>query len=157
MNKNSTKKLDKIWLFFAPLFVVLTGLDQLSKAWALDGLTQGKRVDFGFELSFNDGIAFGLNLPGWAIWVVTFLVLALGVYLVIENKMWQDKWHLTGLALIFSGAVGNMIDRFRFGYVVDFLKVYWWPNFNLADSFILIGVVILAYEFLIRESAIEEI
>lgn len=153
----NAKKLDKLWTFFSPLLVVLIALDQLSKWWALKTLDIGDSRDFGFELAYNDGIAFGIDLPIWAIWTITIGILVLGTWLVIENKLWRDKWHLVGLALILAGAVGNLIDRVRFGYVVDFIKIYWWPNFNLADAFIVLAVILFAYEFLIRENAVSEI
>ncbi|MBU0981542.1 signal peptidase II [Patescibacteria group bacterium] len=151
------RSLDKAWIYFSALFVLFTGLDQLSKWWALATLDETKRTDFGFEITYNTGIAFGIDLPTWAIWVVTVLVLGIGSWLVYENKLWRDKWHLTGLALLVAGAIGNLIDRVRLGYVVDFIKFYWWPNFNLADVWIVMAVVVLMYEFLIREDAVSEI
>ena len=153
----SFKKLDKVWKFFAPFFVILLAADQLSKAWALKALSVGEKTDFGFSLSYNDGVVFGLDLPIWAIYVLTLIVFGLAVWLVVENKLWRDKWHLTGLALLFSGAIGNVVDRVRFGYVVDFIKVYWWPTFNLADVFIVAAVVLFAWEFLIREEGVSKI
>jgi len=157
MKKASFKELDKSWLFFAPIFVGLLALDQFSKWWALENLRLGDSVDYGFELSYNEGIVFGINLPQWAIWVMAVGILALGVSLIWENKQWRDKWHLTGFAMILAGAIGNLIDRIRFGYVVDFIKVFWWPNFNLADVFIVLAVMLFAWEFLIREDKISKI
>jgi len=157
MKKTEKRKFDKIWLYFAPLTGVMLVLDQVTKAWAHSSLEIGEPVDFGWQLVYNDGIVFGIDLPIWFIFGLTIAILALGTYLVIQEKLWQDKWHLTGLALILSGAIGNVIDRVRFGYVIDFIKVYWWPNFNLADIFIVCGVLLFAYEFLIREEAISDI
>ncbi len=150
-------ELDRIWKFFGPLFLVLFGADQISKWWAVKNLDSINDQNIGMALSYNDGIVFGLNLPIWMIWVLTIAVFGLGVWLVIENKLWRDHWHLTGLALLLAGAIGNTIDRFRLGYVVDFLKVYWWPTFNLADVFIVSAVALFAWEFLIRENAFEDL
>jgi signal peptidase II len=157
MKKAKRKKLDRLWLYFAPLTTVLIASDQVTKIWAYNSLEPGKRVDFGWQLVYNDGIVFGVDLPIWFIFAMTVAILGLGTYLVIEEKLWRDKWHVTGLSLILSGAIGNLIDRVRLGFVIDFIKVYWWPNFNLADAFIVCGVLLFMYEFLIREEGISEI
>jgi signal peptidase II len=157
MNNTSKQQLDRIWLYFAPLTGGLIVADQITKILAYNNLEKGELVDFGWQLVYNDGIVFGIDLPIWFIFTLTLSILALGTYLVIQEKLWQDKWHLTGLALILSGAIGNLIDRVRLGYVIDFIKVYWWPNFNLADVFIVCGVLLFAWEFLIREDKISEI
>lgn len=143
-------ELDKIWMFFAPLFVVLLGADQLTKEWAITNLSLEKSTDIGLALVHNDGIVFGFDLPLALIYLLTVAILAFGTYLVIENKLWRDKWHLAGLALLLAGALGNLIDRIRFGYVIDFIKVYWWPTFNLADVWIVLAVIVFSWEFLFR-------
>lgn len=152
-------ELDRIWKFFGPLFLILLSADQISKWWAVSNLTGGENQDFGFVLSYNKGVVFGLGMdsPAWMIWVLTIAVLGLGVWLVVENKLWRDHWHLTGLALLLAGGIGNSIDRFRLGQVVDFIKVYWWPIFNLSDVFIVSGVILFAWEFLIRENTFEDL
>lgn len=153
MKSLNLERLDRVWVFFAPLFLGLLTLDQISKAWALKSLDSAVIPKFGFFVTMNEGVAFGIDLPTWAIWVLSFGVLALGIGLMTESKRWQDHWHLTGMAFLLAGAVGNMIDRARLGQVVDFIKVYWWPTFNLADAFIVVGVIILAWEILVREEA----
>lgn len=145
------RRLNRIWTFFAPFFVVFLGLDQISKEWALANLKLYENVNFGFALSRNDGMVFGFNLPAVGIYLITICILGLGIYLVIKEKLWQNHWHLFALALLFSGAIGNLIDRVRFGYVVDFIKVYWWPTFNIADIGIVLGVILLAWGMLFRE------
>ena len=128
--------LDRIWTVFAPLLIVFLGLDQITKEWAERNLSLADSVKFGFNLSHNEGVVFGLYLPVWVIYLMTTGILVLGTYLEIKERLWQDRWHLTGLALLLAGAVGNLIDRVRFGYVIDFIQVYWWPTFNLADVWI---------------------
>lgn len=98
-----------------------------------------------------------MPLPVWSLHVLTVAILGLGVYLVVREKLWRDNWHLVGIALIVAGAVGNWIDRIRFGYVIDFIQVYWWPTYNLADVWIVAGVILFSWEFLIRENTIEEL
>ncbi len=143
-------------MYFMPLFVGLLAADQLSKSWALK--TQpATDAAVGFHLSFNDGIIFGFHLPLAVIYLLTFVLLVMGVYMVMENNLWKDRFHLTALALIASGAIGNLIDRIVHGHVVDFLKIYWWPTFNLADVFIVVGVLLFVWIFLVREGALENL
>lgn len=153
----SLRQLDRLWKFFAPLFIGLLSVDQLSKEWAVTQLKYRSDVNFGFELSTNKGIVFGFDLPEPLIYILTVGILGLGVYLVVVHRLWQDRWHLFGLALLFSGALGNLIDRIRWGYVVDFIKVYWWPTFNLADVWIVLAILLFAWEFLVREHVGEAI
>ncbi|MFA5793058.1 MAG: signal peptidase II [Candidatus Gracilibacteria bacterium] len=155
--QKEAKKLDTLWKFFAPLFVVFLGLDQLTKAWALSFLDTKNVQDFGFSLTYNDGMVFGFDLPIYIIYLITFLVLGLGVFVVIKNKLWQDRTHLLGLALLLAGALGNLIDRMRIGAVIDFIKVYWWPTFNLADVFIVFAVILFTWEIVINEEAFSDI
>jgi signal peptidase II len=102
----------------------------------------------------NSGIAFGLFkqfgseyrvLSLAAITAVTLLLIA---YLTTQVRQ-QHRLEITSLSLILGGAVGNLIDRFRVGEVIDFVDVYWrtwhWPAFNLADSAISIGMVLFLF------------
>lgn len=157
MNQKEANKLDRVWMFFSPLFLGLLVLDQVSKWWAVHNVVLNADVEYGWSLSHNEGIVFGVSLPQWAVYVLTFGILALGVYLVLKNKMWQHRLHLVGFALILAGAIGNLIDRIHYGYVVDFIKVYWWPNFNLADVFIVAAVILLAWDILFHENALDEL
>ena len=139
--------------------VVVVVLDQIVKQIALGRLTLGVPVDvvpglIALTLVKNPGLAFGLlsGIPaGWR-WVVGLLsLLALIVLLrvalrILPSGGWSEQ---SAIGLIFGGAVGNLIDRMRFGAVVDFVDVYFrgwhWPAFNVADSAITVGVVILAF------------
>jgi signal peptidase II len=144
-------------------FVVV--LDQLTKLVVLDYLAPGVRIELvdGFlalTLVMNPGLAFGLLggiPPGWR-WIVALLsfvalaILARVAIRVLPSGGWID---ITAIGFIFGGAVGNLIDRARFGAVVDFIDVYWrtwhWPAFNAADSAITVGVALLALRLLARE------
>ena len=141
-------------------------LDQATKAWALARLVLGHPlmvVDgcLSLTLVMNPGLAFGLLgdvPPAWR-WVVAALsVIALLVLVRVALRVLPTggRTAITAVGLIFGGAVGNLIDRARFGAVVDFVDVYWrtwhWPAFNVADSAISIGVVLLALR-LITERA----
>jgi signal peptidase II len=106
----------------------------------------------------NKGAAFGIlsGLPGvWRIlFFVSFTVIAVAVIAALIRKT-EERLLVTAFALIMSGAIGNVIDRIRYGEVVDFIqwyvKSYYWPSFNVADSAISIGVVLLAVDMLFRK------
>ena len=147
--------------------LVVLVLDQLTKAWALQALVPGRPAPvidgfFSLTLVMNPGLAFGMlstTPAGWR-WVVALLSIgALTVLAVVGLRMLPRGGRLTPLALglIFGGAVGNLIDRGRFGAVVDFLDFYWrgyhWPAFNAADSAITVGVALLALRLLTAPSS----
>ena len=151
----------------AILATVVVVLDQASKFIVLDQLPPGTRIEIveGFcalTLVMNPGLAFGLlgNLPPTWRWVVAalsiaaLLILARVALRVLPEGGFVD---LAAIGLIFGGAVGNLIDRGRFGAVVDFIDVYYrawhWPAFNVADSAITVGVLLLAFRLLARPQA----
>ena len=137
-------------------------LDQVTKAAVLARLAPGAPVpvfDSWLQLTLvlNPGIAFGLlgSLPTTWRWTAAALsVVALAVLMrvalrVLPHGGWVGR---LAIGLIFGGAVGNLIDRARWGSVVDFIDVYWrawhWPAFNVADSSITVGVALLALQLL---------
>jgi signal peptidase II len=134
--------------------------DQLTKAWALHRLDPGQPVVlvpglFDLTLVMNPGVAFGLFAgvpPEWRWLVTVFSIAALILLGSLAMRIVPDGGRVGTLALglVFGGAVGNLVDRWRFGAVVDFFHVFWrdwhWPNFNVADSAITVGVVLLAAE-----------
>jgi signal peptidase II len=137
-------------------------LDQVTKAVVLERLLLGVPVPvidglLSLTLVLNPGLAFGLlgGVPSAWRWVVAALSLvALAVLVRVALRVLPDGGWAGRLAigLIFGGAVGNLIDRARFGAVVDFVDVYWrewhWPAFNVADSAITVGVGLLAVRLL---------
>lgn len=130
-------------------------VDQITKWWALAALALHRPVAvlpfFNLTLVHNDGAAFSFlaGAGGWQRWL--FVVVTLAVAAVIAAWLARSGHRhaglATALALILGGAVGNLIDRLRFGYVVDFLDFHaagWhWPAFNVADAGITCGVVLL--------------
>jgi signal peptidase II len=148
---------------------VILVLDQATKLVALRHLMLGAPVPvvdglFSLTLVMNPGLAFGMlaQTPAPWRWVVALLSLgALVVLLVLAVRLVPTGGVLTTLALgmIFGGAVGNLVDRARFGAVVDFLDFYWrsyhWPAFNAADSAISVGVTLLALRLLFPVRAAE--
>jgi len=148
----------RLVLVIAVIAVVVVVLDQLTKLVVLDRLAPGAPVTVvpglvALTLVMNPGLAFGLLAgvpPGWRWIVVPLSLLALLVLLRVALRIlpiggWRER---SAIGLVFGGAVGNLIDRARFGAVVDFVDVhfrgYHWPAFNVADSAITIGVAMLA-------------
>ena len=138
-----------MWIAAALLFIVVA--DQLTKAWAVSALKDGPKEVFGsgveFELARNSGSAFS-RFQGYT---PILAVLACIVTVLIARAVRQttDRWMLIGLTLVLGGALGNLGDRFfrspgvLRGHVVDFVKLGPWPLFNVADSCITIGAIIL--------------
>jgi signal peptidase II len=137
---------------------VVVLLDQLSKLLALARLAPGTSLPvidgvLSLTLVMNRGLAFGFlgGVPPGFGWIVVLLSVAALVVLVRVALHVLPRGGVIAhgtLGLIFGGAVGNLIDRWRFGAVVDFVDVYYrawhWPAFNVADSAISVGVVLLA-------------
>jgi len=141
------------WLL---LSVLVIALDQLTKHIALGSLEYLKPVAaipglLNWTLAFNTGAAFSFlaGENGWQRWL--FSALAIGVSAVLAlwlSRTPRGDWrNAAPLALIIGGALGNLIDRMRFGHVTDFIEVYWhdwsFPAFNVADSAICVGAVLL--------------
>ena len=128
---------------------VLIVVDQLSKWWVVSRMALGDSrplLQDIFHLTYvqNTGAAFGI-LRGQR-WL--FVVLAVVVVVWVLYSCWHEsssKLALWGGILIAAGALGNLIDRIFLGYVVDFLDFRIWPVFNVADSCISIGVVLLLW------------
>ena len=114
---------------------------------------------FNLGLTYNPGAAFSFlaNHDGWQRWFFTALAIAAAVFFFVQIYQNRERTTLSvGFAFIIGGALGNMIDRLRVGMVVDFLDFHWqemhWPAFNLADSAIFIGVVLVFLaEFFFRK------
>ena len=139
------------WFAAAAAIVVA---DQLSKWLVLSRFAPGERLEitgfFNLVLVFNKGAAFSFlaDAPGWQTPVL--VAFALGAALLVSVILLRSpgrSMFCAGLAFILGGAIGNVIDRLRFGQVVDFLDLHaggWhWPAFNVADSAITIGAVLL--------------
>lgn len=149
--------------FRGPVLVALAlaAADQASKAWIASSfdLYEARAVlarFFHIVHVRNTGVAFGLLSkldPGWVnpLLVVATLFAVAGVLAYIHVLPPRGPAP-TGLGLILGGAIGNLIDRARLGYVVDFLDLHWgrhhWPAFNVADIGITIGIVLLMVDLL---------
>ncbi|MEK6734427.1 MAG: signal peptidase II [Pseudomonadota bacterium] len=131
--------------------IVIVIIDQISKYAAVKYLSHIKlevTSFFNLALVYNKGISFGLfnNLPysNYVFLGVSSLIVG---YLIKWIRISKYTSEIMGLALIIGGAIGNIIDRFIYPGVVDFLEFHWheyyWPSFNIADASICIGVILL--------------
>jgi signal peptidase II len=140
------------WLLMSALIVVL---DLWTKGLATESLTLYRPVELtswlNMTLAHNYGAAFSFlsDAGGWQRWLFTGLASVVTVVLIIwlVRLPPEDKLTSAALGLVIGGAVGNLVDRINNGYVVDFIDVYYrnwhWPAFNLADSAITGGVILL--------------
>lgn len=135
------------WLLAALVLVCVVAVDQLSKHWVESSIVPGEEHKLlpGIQLVYtrNRGVAFGF-LPGNHVAVTILIALALAVLLVYFalHSTRALLWLPTGM--IAGGALGNVVDRLRHGSVTDFIKLpLGWPPFNLADTSITLGVLIL--------------
>ncbi len=136
--------------------ILLVGLDQLTKAWAAATLASGPKYvighSIGFELTRNSGSAFS-RFQGYTP-ILAVAAILVTVVLVRTMHRVHDAWAVVGLMLVLCGAVGNLCDRifrspgFLRGEVVDFVKLGPWPLFNVADSCLTIGAIVLAVRML---------
>lgn len=147
-----------MWLLLAAVVVLF---DQFTKQLAMQHLELYRPNAvfswLNFMLAHNTGAAFSFLAggSGWQRWFLS------GVAVVIVAVLLVWLWRLphrarllpSALALVIGGAIGNLIDRLRFGYVVDFIDVHYagwhWPAFNLADSAIVVGVILLLLDSLV--------
>ncbi|MBE6161960.1 MULTISPECIES: signal peptidase II [Streptococcus] len=137
-------------IYFPLAAVVLIALDQLSKLWIVNHIplnTIHKFLPGIFSLTYlrNYGAAFSiLQNQQWFFTVITFAVVGAACYYFIKNLQ-GNFWLLFGLLLIISGGLGNFIDRVRLGYVVDMVHLDFmnFAIFNVADSYLTVGVIIL--------------
>ena len=141
--------------FLTALLIVIA--DQLSKLWIRTNLAVGQSVpEAGFpRLTHvsNTGAAFGLFpdqvLPLIIVSFIGTTVLLLYAFLFYRRFPLLNNWLAwTGLGLILGGTVSNLTDRLRLGYVTDFIDFGFWPAFNVADSAVVVGVIIFAYSLL---------
>ena len=127
------------------------GLDQLTKWLITTNLEHGESIpaDGFFRLTYvsNTGSAFGLlQDQGTMLTIISFTAVALMIYLYRSTPQLSTTLRLA-LGMMLGGAAGNLLDRLRLGWVVDFVDVGPWPIFNVADSSIVVGIAILVWYF----------
>jgi signal peptidase II len=151
-----------IWLLLSALIVVL---DLWTKSLATESLSLYRPVEvtswLNMTLAHNYGAAFSFlsDAGGWQRWLFTGLASIVTVILIVWllRLPAAEKRTAAALCMIIGGAVGNLVDRMAHGYVVDFIDVYYqnwhWPAFNVADSAITGGVILLLLDSLLQSIA----
>jgi len=133
------------------IFLLLVLFDILSKYIVFNyiDLYQFIKITYFFDITHihNFGVSFGLfagTLPALVLIIIGLFVTAFVLYLYINSSEFLERW---GLFIIICGAIGNIVDRFINGYVIDFLYLhinqYYWPAFNFADIYISIGIIMI--------------
>jgi len=154
VNRLQDKWRNVVFLLTALLIVAA---DQLSKVWIRSNLAIGQSLpETGFfRLTHvnNTGAVFGLfQGQSFALTIVASVgiavILAYGLFLYRRFSYLDNMLGKSALGLVLGGTVGNLIDRLRFGYVTDFIDFGFWPAFNIADSAVTVGVIIIACYFL---------
>lgn len=145
------------WLWLSALVFVL---DQATKYYFEGSLNLYQQIViipdyFSWTLAYNTGAAFSFlaGESGWQRWLFALIAIVVSIVLVIWLKRLKpnETWLAVALALVLGGALGNLLDRILFGHVIDFILVHWqnrwyFPAFNLADSAITVGAIMLALD-----------
>ena len=144
------------WLGLTLLVLVI---DQASKVYFDSALQMYQQVViipdyFSWTLAYNTGAAYSFlaDSAGWQRWLFALIAVVVSAVLVVWLKRLgrDDTWLAIALALILGGALGNLYDRIAYGHVIDFILVHWehrlFPAFNVADSAICVGAVMLAMD-----------
>jgi len=129
--------------------IVLIFIDQFSKFLIRQGMFVNESIPLLkniFHITYveNTGIAFGLFPQGQIFFIAISLVVILFIIFLDRKRLVKSPGEKYYLGLVLGGALGNLIDRLRFGFVIDFLDFRVWPVFNLADSAVCIGGILMA-------------
>lgn len=157
------------WILFGTIAAFGLVFDQITKLYVDRTMHLYQSipvVDNFFHITYvrNKGAAFSfLSHASWRVpFFIAISLIAAIVIVIAYSKLREDqKLAQLSLAMIFSGAVGNLIDRVRLGEVIDFLDAHWyqhhWPAFNVADSLICVGVFLLAIDMLREEKRLKQV
>ena len=157
MQKVNRQELKWRHIIFSLTALLIVVADQLSKEWIRSNLAVGQSLpETGIvRLTHirNTGAAFGLfQDQAFALTIIALIGVAIlllyGLFLCRRFPFLSSRLSMTAIGLILGGTVGNLIDRVRFGYVTDFIDFGFWPSFNVADSAVTIGVILLACFFI---------
>lgn len=135
----------KLMIFLIIIFLLL---DQLSKILAIN-FNNLKLRFIQIENVYNDGIAFGMNSGNLSNAILVFLVICIIINFVYNQKEKLDNKTAIALSMVISGGIGNLIDRIFRGGVFDFIKIWNFPVFNLADCFIVVGWILLIWNLIV--------
>ena len=139
------------------IVLAILSLDQLTKFLVTKNLLYNQSVPvikgiFLITLIHNRGAAFGILKNQISLFILTAIFAIVLIYLNLKENR-HKKFYSISLSLILAGALGNLVDRIFLGYVIDFLDFRIWPVFNVADSAITIGAILLGWSICIQKSA----
>ncbi len=139
------------------LFFAVLSLDRIAKYYFSKQLILNQSLPvvkniFHLTLVHNTGAAFGIFKGQTYFFIIISLLAIFLIYRYLRLKQGSSMILRVALTLMLSGTLGNLVDRIKFGYVVDFLDFRIWPVFNIADSSITIGAILLAFTLLRRPS-----
>jgi signal peptidase II len=146
---------NRTFAFAAIIFTaaLIFTLDQATKFWVVNAIPLGgswslfpalaRLIRFTFVT--NTGAAFGMLPQFGGFFMVVAVVVIAGIVLFFHHLPTANPWIRLSLGLQLGGALGNLIDRLNYGFVVDFVDIGFWPIFNVADLSIVLGVAVLAY------------
>jgi signal peptidase II len=145
-----------VWFYVTALVILIA--DQITKEAVMGAIPYGQSVPvLGSLLSLtpthNTGGAFSLFQAKNHYFVLVASLAVIALLVTYHRFQRRDFWASAALMMAFGGAIGNLIDRVRFGYVRDFFDIHVWPIFNIADSAITLGILILAWHFLFKRPA----
>ncbi|MBL8150086.1 MAG: signal peptidase II [Blastocatellia bacterium] len=150
------------FLLYLPLTFFVLALDQATKLWAYVQIRHKPDISvidgfLKFSYAENPGIAFGIfssymgNAKTIGLLAISFIAIGFVCYLLSKTPS-EKRLVITALMLVLGGIIGNLLDRIRFGVVIDFIEFYvgtfHWPNFNIADAAICIGAALLSIDIL---------
>ncbi len=156
-SSNSSSRTALVWIWISLLVILL---DQYSKYWISNTIQLHDSYDLipylRLFLDHNTGAAFSMlaQYPHLALYLFSSFsaLVVMGLLFWLFTLQSSSRWVAVSISLILGGAIGNLIDRVRFGYVIDFIDVYvnqWhWPIFNIADSAVCVGAVMLVIDII---------
>ena len=162
--KNAVRsQLDIFFSLFTVFFIVF--LDRITKIFFSNILAEGESLPvirnvLHMTLVHNTGIAFGLFKNHGIVFIIVpmiaIVLLIYNIYYYKSNNEKLSRLYIIAFSMILAGAIGNLIDRIYYGYVIDFVDLQVWPVFNVADSAITLGAVIIALKCIPRAEAHNE-
>lgn len=148
------------WVWLSVLLVVI---DQVVKFVVVENIQPYTEhlvfPGFKLTLAYNTGAAFSLlnSQSGWQVWLFSAIaiVICIGIVVWLQRLKASQAWVCVALALILGGALGNLVDRLTLGYVIDYFLLYagrwYWPAFNVADSAVCVGAVMLVIDMILKK------
>ena len=164
MNIKNISSESKLLIKWSSVTILIFTLDQWVKHWIVQNLSLYEKISINSFINIthqqNAGAAFSIlaDAGGWQRWFLSLLAILVSGYIAhwLYHLKSKPQWFLTyGLCMILGGAIGNVIDRLRFGYVIDYAQILingWpFPSFNVADAAITVGAAFIIIDAIIQK------